>query len=199
MFKMRFSTLISISAALASAAAQYNNQTGPFNLQLVSSDDSHNGVYLAACHEGAAIESLCLLNTTAPATPNFYYNFSDTPTFTSTSGYLTYLLHASNINFYEPMSLSVNPSSNVAVPLFTPSNTNAQLIGFDSDGLLYIPGGIDDTQNPINPQAERQNYYRWWVCTTYEGYTYQTVAWTLGEYQPQNPTCCKVDVKQVFA
>jgi hypothetical protein len=194
---MRLSTILSISTALASASAQYLNQTGPFNLQLVSADEKYDGVYLAACHEGAAIESLCPLNTTALKTPNFYYNFSDTPSFTSTSGYLTYLLTGSNFQVYEPMSLFVNPSSNVAVPLFTPGDSNLQLIAFDSSDLLYIPGGIDDTQNPINPQAERQNYYRWYVCTTYEGYMYETVAWTLGEAPPQNPTCCKVDIKKV--
>jgi len=192
---MRLSTLLSLATAVASVSAQYLNQSAPFQLQLVSEDAELNGQHLASCHEGAAIESLCLYNVTK--SPVYYYNYSDTPSFKSTSGYLTYLLQGANFAVFEPLGFTYNIASNVAVPMFSPAE-GGELIAFDESDLLYIPAGVDDTQNPINPSDARQNLYRWYICTTYEGYTYQTLSWVLGKFQPQNPTCCPVNVRRIF-
>jgi hypothetical protein len=192
---MRFSTLLSLSTAVAAVSGQYLNQSAPFQLELVSTDASLNGQHLASCHEGAAIESLCLYNVTD--SPVYYYNYSDTPSFKSTSGYLTYLLQGANFAVYEPLSFIYNVGSNVAVPMFSPADSGLP-IAFDESNLLYVPSAIDDTQNPINPSAGQQNLYRWYICTTYAGYTYQTLSWALGQYPPQNPTCCPVNVRRIF-
>jgi hypothetical protein len=57
---MKTSILSLILALGASqAAAQYTNQSAPFNLVLCSSNATLNGALLGACHEGAAIEGLC--------------------------------------------------------------------------------------------------------------------------------------------
>lgn len=47
-------------ALTSGATAQYLNQTAPFALVVISSNTTYNGSTLAACHEGAAIESLCI-------------------------------------------------------------------------------------------------------------------------------------------
>jgi hypothetical protein len=192
---MRVSSLLTLATALVTVSGQYLNQTGPFKLQIVSTDAKYDGQYLAACHEGAAIEALCPTTNASISSP-FYYNYSDTSSFVSKSGYLTYLLVGGNFQVFEPLSLSYNPGSNVAVPLLQPS-ASGQLIAFDSDDLLYIPGGIDDTKDPIDPQTPSENLYRWSICQTYVGYAYTTLAWTLGEADPENPTCCPISVKKV--
>lgn len=46
-----------------------------------------------------------------------------------------------------------------------------------------------------NPLTDAVNRY---ICTTYAGYLYQTLAWTLGNAPPENPTCQKVDVQRLF-
>ena len=64
---------------------------------------------------------------------------------------------------------------------------------------MYIPTYLDDTQKPPT-SVNGKKLYRWHTCMTYyTGYTYQTLAWQLGEAAPQNPTCEKVTVKRVFA
>ena len=71
------------------------------------------------------------------------------------------------------------------------------LVQFDKSGKLFISGYVDDTVNPINTHKVK-NYYRWYMCNTYYGYLYNTLAWTLGDGKPQNPSCQKVDVVRVF-
>jgi hypothetical protein len=115
---MKSVAAIVISIAVATCGAQYISQSEPFNLVLVSDNSTISGKYLSPCHEGAAIEGLCLSES-----PNehdlFYYNFTDIPGFQSTSGYLTWVLRGGNFKLSESMQLSTNPFSNVAVPLFT--------------------------------------------------------------------------------
>ena len=95
------------------------------------------------------------------------------------------------------MTLYSDPSTNVALPLFEPGYTNLQ-IGFDNNDKMYIPSYIDDTVNPPKSVNDKK-LYRWSTCKTYYlGYTYTTLAWTLGEKKPQNPTCEDVTVKRVF-
>ena len=196
-----------LALAASQVSAQNLNQTGPFSLVLTSDDAKINGssLTLVACHEGAAIEGLCIGGplSGAPSAPasTFNFNYSSAATVDPTIGVvglLTYELQGGNFNVSSPMELAYNPASNVAVPLLTPSD-NGQEVAFDSAGKLAIPQYIDDTQapsaNPYNPKL----LYRWSVCTTYEGYTYTTLGWTLGKDAPQNPTCKEVEVVRVFA
>jgi len=130
--------------------------------------------------------------------PPFRFNTSSSSVSDSTigpQGLLTYLLVGGNFQVSEPMQLSYNPTSNVALPLFEPSESGTQ-VGFDDDGKMFITGYIDDRQTNVTYKLER--YYRWYACTTYGGYTYNTLAWGMGEAVPQNPTCQKVDVVRVY-
>lgn len=188
--------------------AQFNNQSAPFQLVLVSDDKKIDGETLSTCHEGAAIESLCLSNSITVSKPSpipadvFTFNTSEqvvTPNATlGAPGWLTWLLVGGNFEVSEALGLQTNPVTNVAHPQFFPGNTAATVMAFDKNDLLNIQGYVDDTQNP--PVAgDYVAYYRWYSCLTYYvGYQYQTVNWVLGDGKPQNPSCVKVDVKRKF-
>jgi hypothetical protein len=205
---MKSVILSTILTLAVSVTAQDYNQSKPFNLIVVSSNKTINGASLIACHEGAAIEGLCI--STMPslkgATASTYqFNTSDFESVGNAragkTGILTYELRGGNFNESEPLSLSYSPTSNVAVPLFSPGY-ESQEVAFDQSGHLNIQGYIDDTTDPAtiggSTGTATKPYYNWYVCTTYAGYTYQTLAWVVGRNKPQNPTCVKVDVKRVF-
>jgi hypothetical protein len=149
----------------------------------------------------AAIEGLCigasLSNPTAVQTFNLNYSSSFTvdPAIGQV-GYLTYELRGGNFNLSSPMQLSYNPFSNVAVPLFMPSESGTE-VAFKSDDLMGIPGYLDDTVSPPSANSPT-TYYRWYVCETYAGYLYTTAAWVMGTGEPENPSCVKADLKRVY-
>lgn len=194
---MHASIVAGLFAFVATAVtAQYNIASKPFYLTLTSKDATVNGHVLFACHEGAAIEGLCLggLFHENPDASTFGFNTSAY----GSSGVLTYTLVGGNFVESEPMSLEYNPASNVAVPLFAPGY-DTTYVGFDKDNKLYIPSYIDDTHAPPVAEGSEKDYYRWYICDTYAGYSYTTLAWTAGLHSPQNPSCKKVDVVRVFA
>lgn len=190
-----------LALATSQASAQYLNQSAPFSLVLSSDNATINGSALIACHEGAAIEGLCIGAAVAGARVSSYtFNFSSAATPDPTigvTGLLTYELRGGNFNLSSPMQLSYNPASNVAVPLFMPAEYG-QEVAFDPDNKMAIVGYLDDRLAPSPSPYDPKRLYRWYVCTTYAGYVYQTLAWALGEAEPQNPTCEKVDVVRVF-
>lgn len=200
---MKSSLITSILAiATSTTLAQFTVQSAPFNLVVLSQNETYNGSTLLACHEGAAIEGLCL-STTLPGSTAVPFNFN-TSTYEQSNlnpvigeqGYITYLLRGGNFNESEPLNLYYSATSNVALPLFEP--TQGTLMAFDENGLLNIQGYIDDRVPPPY-NGTLTAYYRWYACQTYyTGYTYTTLAWVNGEYPPQNPTCEKIDVKRVF-
>lgn len=195
-------------ALIASTAAQYDKQSAPFYLILSSENKTVNGQYLSACHEGAAIEALCLAKAPSPSKPGeiaastFAFNTSETvvtPNATlGAPGWVTYELRGGNFNLSEPLGLEIEPTTNVALPLFYPGSDRATTMSFDEKNLLNIQGYVRDTVDPPT-WGDYVAYYRWYSCMTYyTGYTYVTLTWVLGQGAPQNPTCVKVDVKRVF-
>lgn len=95
----------------------------------------------------------------------------------------------------EPLVFSFNPASNLAHPVFTPGH-ESQRFAFSDDNLLVVVENIDDTQNPPNFHNNKV-YNRWYACTSYySSYTYHTIDWVLGDKEPQNPSCVKVDVRR---
>lgn len=204
-FTMRTSFIMAslLAVATTQVTAQYTNQSDPFTLVLLSSNDTLNGTTLAPCHEGAAIEGLCLGSSiTEPETDFSTYNFNTSSfdtgfnTTIGQTGILTWLLQGSSFNLSSPFGLSYSPTSNIAMPLFTPSTTSTTTVAFDEDDLLNIQSYLDDTTSPIT--FGTQAYYRWYICDTYWGYAYTTLAWVVDKADPQNPSCVKVDVKRVF-
>jgi hypothetical protein len=170
------------SVATAQDAPFYNISSAPFHLVVKSATNKTlNGRTLFACHEGAAIEGLCLGDKALSTADVYRFNTSiyNTPTNSSIgdTGLLTWLLPtADNVSYSSALSLSANPTSNVAVPLFYPGDTDAQQVAFDNKGLLNIQGYIDDTVFPFNV-TETTAYYRWYICETLVGYQYTTLAW----------------------
>jgi len=200
-------TLATLSAltTLTSAQSIYPNQTAPFQLKIYSAtNETLNGSSVFACHEGAAIEGICnqgQLVTVPTSASTFTFNYTAGQTVEDPSigvtGYLTYLLQGSNFNVSEPMELTMLESSNVAHPIFTPSETGT-LVAFDAQEALNIQSYVDDTVYPPAAGSPKA-YYRWYMCTTYySSYTYETLNWVLGSFPPQNPSCQKVDVKREY-
>ena len=94
------------------------------------------------------------------------------------------------------MTLSYNDASNVALPLFEPGYPNTQ-IAFDSLNRMNIQNYVDDTVSP--PAESTVALYRWYICQTqYSGYLYYTLSWVMGEFPPQNQTCCKATIVRQF-
>lgn len=176
-------------------ARQNYSQTAPFYLVISAPGRQINGSYLASCHEGAAIEGLCVASSSkySASSYNLNYTAEDIANFPlGTVGVLTWILRGVGFNLSSPMELDYSPTSNIAVPLFTPSETGV-MIGFDEDYKMFIPSFVDDTKADIQPFIDL--YYRWFICETYVGYNYTTLAWVLGKNSiPQNPTCQKVDI-----
>lgn len=201
---MRSTMIASLFAlAVARVSAQYNDQSAPFYLVLKSHNATLNGSTLFSCHEGAAIEGLCLggkLNdgsTLDSYTYNFNYSSNTQPDpVIGIQGYLTWELRGSNFNLSSPMQLSYDPTSNVAVPLFQPTESGLG-VGFDADNKLFIPQYVDDSQHTLVYKTSR--IYRWAICNTDAGYFYTTLAWIMGPHSAENPSCQKVDVVRVFA
>lgn len=98
------------------------------------------------------------------------------------------------------MTFYVDPSTNVALPLFEPGYA-AQQVAFNNLGFMHIISYLNDKVTPPTGDKPYERY-NWYVCETYfTGYTYKNLAWLLGssdDQKPQNPSCTKVDVKRVF-
>jgi len=202
--KMRLSSLAPLLALLPLITAQFDVPSAPFSLVVLSETNSTlNGSLLYACHEGAAVEGLCRAVTVQDANFTTYTHNTSSSVPTNASigapGYLIWVLEGTDFSEPETLSLNINPISNVALPLFWPSLDDEAIVAFDSNDLLNIQGYFDDRVVPIDSSGGYVAYYRWYVCTTYfQGYTYETLAWVLGQYPPENPTCQSVSVKRVF-
>jgi hypothetical protein len=203
---MRLSSFAPLLALLPSlTTAQFDVPSAPFSLVVLSEANSTlNGTSLYACHEGAAVEGLCLNNPSTAHDPKYttysHNTSSSVPANSSIGapGSLIWVLPGGSFNEPETLSLIINPISNVALPLFWPTS-DSQTVAFDSNDLLNIQGYFDGRVSPIDPSGGYVAYYRWYVCVTYfQGYTYEALAWVLGEYPPENPTCQAVSVKRVF-
>lgn len=90
-----------------------------------------------------------------------------------------------------------DPSTNLALPLFEPTDVPQQ-VGFDDRNVMHVQSNLDDTTDPPK-SVEVRGLYRFYACTTYyTGYTYQTLTWLQGNGKPENPTCKKVEVVRKF-
>lgn len=197
---MQFSVVF-LAALAGLASAQNDVQSKPFRLQLCSDDKSLNGKSLTACHTGAAIESLCLYDGKGS---DFRFNTTKGDTaqlknFTP-SGELIFNLPLSGMApASSAMSFSIDPSTNVALPLFSPGDSPVQYVAFDKKTeALRVISYLDDTKKPVKVGGAKA-LNRWYICSTnFSGYTYKTLSWVYGNAKPQNPSCKKVDVKRKF-
>ena len=200
-----FARLLAFASLLCSTVGQSTHVSAPFSLHVRSSNKTIDGTILEACHEGAAIEGLCIIPATKPPASFAVYHLNTTivpgqpiPPH-GRPGTLTFSLPIgpglpSTVS--EPMGLSVDPISNVAIPQFVPGYQITQ-VAFDDENRMNIQGYFDDRYFPVKMGSSA--YYRWYVCETYtEGYVYLALAWVLGDDHPENPTCVKVAVVRVF-
>lgn len=183
---MKTTLFAALAASMTLAAAQepyYNVTSAPFHLVVESAtNETLNRSTLYACHEGAGIEGLCLGNKNLTGADVFHFNTSSFQEPTNSSigdtGILSWDLETTGATYGSALTLQASPSSNVGMPLFFPGDTNAQSIAFDANDRLNIQGYLDDSVYPINlTAASTTAYYRWYICDTYFGYAYTTLAW----------------------
>jgi hypothetical protein len=182
---MKATILALIGAITSVATAQdpyYNISSAPFHLVVKSSTNKTlNGCTLFACHEGAAIEGLCLGNKKLSTADVFNFNTSvyspPDDSDIGVTGILSWLLPTAGQSYPSALTRIIpNSNSNVGVPLFYPGDSDAQQLAFDKKGLLNIQGYLDDSVFPFNVTAPKA-YYRWYICVTQVGYQYTTLAW----------------------
>ncbi|KAK4087937.1 hypothetical protein PCL_06652 [Purpureocillium lilacinum] len=192
-----------LSLLLSGLAAAQDVQSKPFNLVLQSSDKSLNGQQLAACHSGAAIESLCLAGSSGA---KFFLNTTQGSTSPlkqyDPAGVLIWNLPIGGDGGVEsePMSFYTDPSTNVALPLFEPGYGRQYVAAESKTGRLAVLSYLDDSHTPPTGDKVRA-LSNWYVCQSYyTGYQYRTLNWVLGNgsQKPQNPSCVKVEVQRKF-
>jgi hypothetical protein len=201
-------TLAALLLAGTTTAQFYNITSAPFHLTLSSKNNTIDGQSLAACHTGAAIESLCLTSGGTPSSPHpltpvaFHFNTSSesfTPNASlGTPGILTYNL-PSKPEIPSAVQFNYDPTTNAALPLLEPGEEGAQQLAFDEHDQLNVQGSINYSSSPPKQLDGVKAYYRWYACETlFLGYQYRTLVWGLGRAKPENPTCVKVGVKRVW-
>ncbi|KAF2121238.1 hypothetical protein BDV96DRAFT_640633 [Lophiotrema nucula] len=206
---------LTLAALAVASTAQNDLRSKDFALQLSSTtNETLNGSLLYACHEGAATESLCPGGKPSDEEPLQLYAMFHFNTSTSSAnpndtkwdnigGILGYDLPY-NHDQIQPsaMFLYIQPTSNVALPIITPAESSSTSVFFEECGSMYIKQYYDDTTIPPYANTSEAHIKNWYICDTYYGYHYRTLAWVVGldsHSTPQNPTCEKVDVKRVYA
>ena len=123
---MRTSIMALAFAFAASVFAQadqpyWNITSKPFSLVLSSKNKTLDNTALFACHEGAAIEGLCV-SSTKPSKSTKQFNFNTTVYDKSGSGIVVWLLKGGNFQVSSALQIGSNLISNVDVPVFFPGS-----------------------------------------------------------------------------
>jgi hypothetical protein len=203
---MKTSSLVlslTVAAVTSAQDSYYNETSAPFHL-VVTSEDGYVNDTLSACHIGAALESLCLSNAESGSSPSplaaAVFNFN-TSTYSQAPapslgvpGILTWWLQTSSIgDVPSSVSFSYDPATNLALPILSPGDEDAQTLAFDTQDELTVQGYTSS-----NGTTTWTEYYRWYACDTYfSGYQYNALAWGLGSGKPENPSCVAVNVTRV--
>lgn len=188
---MKTTVFAAIGPLATTATAQfYNVSSKPFNLVLKSDNQTLDDAALYACHEGAAIEGLCLGSKNLTDASVFTFNTSSFSEPTNSSigdpGIISWNLQTTELLVPSSLTLQNNPTTNVGIPLLYTGDDEAQLVAFDEDDQLNIQGTLDDTVSPLNFSTPTKAYYRWYICDTYWGYAYTTLAWVSRNYHEKN-------------
>lgn len=164
---------------------------------------NHHSTVLAPCHQGAAIEGLCLGGKLSdPPAGTFYHNVSDSATSgaADTDGTLCYDLQIGSGPVPSTMRLYTSVTTNVAVAIFMPGARNPSTVSFEENGSMYIPTAFDDTVSPAVYLSYPIHIKKWYICLATWSYTYESLIWSIGvKSEPQNPACQYVEVIRVFA
>ncbi|SMQ55795.1 unnamed protein product [Zymoseptoria tritici ST99CH_3D7] len=181
--------------ALSSSLAAQTTQSAPFRLAISGSAKAVDGKVLSACHEGAAIEGLCISD---PAGSTFQFN-TTTGQSEPNVGTITYKLDAGTVQPSYGLTFLYSPSSTLAHAQFGGIGQEQQF-GFDKDNKLYVPTYYDESVYPPKSLGSSKPEYHWYLCNyNYAGYGYQSLNWAVGDAKPKNPTCAKVDVVRRYS
>jgi len=107
------------------------------------------------------------------------------------------------MGFFQPLDAEdgIDPDRLTFVNSTSTSTTSGYGGAEGGEEILMMKAPIMDDRLAPNwkPTSANETVNRWFVCDTWAPAPYQrrSVVWGLGEAEPQNPTCVKVDVVRV--
>ncbi|KAL6705385.1 hypothetical protein ACN47E_007034 [Coniothyrium glycines] len=201
------------------ADGYFDVQSDGFRLVLSSSNSTLDGQVLGACHQGAAVESLCTFFSETVEDPvrnynTFWHNVSsayDQPAnAVDTAGVLGWLLVISD-DFKVPSTMSFSPAfpaADVADMIFSPGPAASPytLLSFDEDDYLYVEvpcdqkDGLPEWHTAVPPalNGPTEKLQNWYICVTQWSYRWNELVWKIGAGKPQDPTCVAVKVQRIW-
>jgi hypothetical protein len=121
---------------------------------LSSSNSSLDGLYLYACHTGAAISTLCVDKNFSPSV--FEYDGNN-----PSQGIISRSIRLSNMgSIHGSLKLAYATSSNLATVVLTPGGNGIPAV-LEQD-FLALPSEIDDSTSP--PSYHSETLQRWYMC-----------------------------------
>ncbi|KAH9867655.1 hypothetical protein IAQ61_008249 [Plenodomus lingam] len=177
------------SALPASNAPAYDHPSDGFHLIIKSSNLSFDGFALAACHRGAAVESLCQSKARAGSDPRSlyrYYHKASSYNAVNAGGSLIYVLQMmGGQQVPSAMHFSDRKGTNTQEMMFQPGEGDGSAqISFDESGGMWKDGSAE----------------KWYMCETTSGYPMNLLVWVNGDAPtPQEPACQKVKVQRIWA
>lgn len=202
---MRISILLTVLAvATLHASALYMDQTDPFNLVILSQNQTINGTKLVVCHEGPKDEALCLGGRAVSGNFPFKLNYTSSipiDPVIGKVGFINYVWKNVEMAFSQSMSF-FQTTGNLFMPMFRDQHFNE--VAIQHDGKLVVTGQeIQKSDDPIT-DAVRTVYSWWWACMNKDPHEiwgwwyYHTLSFEGDDGVPINPTCQKVEVIAVF-
>ncbi|KAH9882792.1 hypothetical protein J1614_000158 [Plenodomus biglobosus] len=176
-------------AVPTSNAPAYDYPSDGFHLLIKSDDPSLDGFTLAACHRGAAIESLCLSKSRFDSDPSrlsTYYHSAGSYNAVDTGGSLVYVLRiTAGHEVPSAMHFSGRFGTNTQELMFSPGEGDeSSHVSFDESGGMWRDGSAD----------------KWYLCGSTSGYPMNLLVWVDGDAPtPQDPACQQVGVQRMWA
>lgn len=144
---------------------------------------------LAACHRGAAIESLCASKgrfDSDPSRLSTYYHSAGSYNAVDSGGSLVYVLRITGAHEVpSAMHFSGRFGTNTQELMFSPGEGDeSSHVRFDESGGMWRHGSAD----------------KWYLCGTTSGHPMTLLVWVDGDAPtPQDPVCQQVGVQRMWA
>lgn len=165
---------------------------------------------MGACHQGAAIEGLCLskarFDDDLGLSYTFYHNASSSQNSTANAidapGTMIWILHTSEWAVPSAMNFTPTSGTNQLNMIFTPGIESNSYVSFDKAGRMYRHKALDG--NWTAPRMRRSSatdtrYENWYICLTHYNYEMNSLVWVDGDAPvPPDSTCRPVGVQRLW-
>lgn len=165
---------------------------------------------LGACHEGAAIEGLCLsesrFDDIGPSRYPFYHIVSNSQNPAANAfdipGTMIWILQTTEWAVPSAMHFFSQSDTNQQNMIFTPSVESTSYVSFDKAGRMYRQKDSNgdwiapDTRNSSESSTRHES---WYICLTHYNYAITSLVWVDGDAPiPQDSTCQSVGVQRLW-